>query len=259
MPPWSARHNALRNDRARCDLVASANYDYMTLHGGEQYREWLATLPEYAHTHFTGHYMERNVLAHIRTKVRTSLCGARVLFIEELQSDWHQALARKQSRGIIPHAPFKKEWPALAMKLMVMHAASQNLDGIAWADGKVHEMRYDKSLPPLRRLYDKTMINFINTLAKPWDSQVEHGQFHTRSPWLHAVRRDNVWRVEGGKGKFSTRARYTKDEAMRLIERHSKAVTLSLPMLLFNDDMREHINTHGLPLFGAKTDFSSKG
>jgi len=249
----AARSNALRNNRARCDLVASANYDYMTLHGGEQYREWLVTLPEFAQTHFTGHYMERNVLVHIRTKIRTSKCGARVLFIEELQSDWHQALARKQSRGIIPRAPYKKEWPALALKLMIMHAAAENLDGIAWADGAVQELRYDRSLPPLRRLYDKTMPAMINALAKSWSLQIGHGEFDTRSPWLHAVRRADVWRVEGGTGKFATRARYTKDEAMRLIERHSKAVTLPLPMVLFSDAMREHINTHGLPLFGTKT------
>ncbi len=255
----AARHNALRNNRARCDLIASANYDYMTLFGGNQYREWLVTLPDYIHTHFTGHYMERNVLAHIRTKNRETQNGERVLFIEELQSDWHQALARRQARGVIPRAPFRKEWASLALKLMVMHAINEGLDGIAWADGTVQEMRYDRSLPPLRRLYDKTMVDFLNALAKPWDIRVGHGRFDTRSPWLHAVRRHNVWRVEGGKGKFSTRARYTKDEAMRLIERHSKAVTLSLPMLIFSDDMREHIRTKGLALFGSKTELSLKG
>ncbi|HEY9164278.1 MAG TPA: hypothetical protein VIN57_06675 [Magnetovibrio sp.] len=255
----AARRSALRNGRAHCDLIASANYDYMTLHGGEQYREWLVTLPEYGHTHFTGHYLERNVLVHIRTKVRTSQCGARVLFIEELQSDWHQARASKKAHGAVPRAPYRKDWPALALKLMTMHAMAQNLDGIAWTDGEVHEMRYDKALPPLRRLYDTAMVRFMDDLAKPWGMTVQRGQFATRSPWLHAVRRHDVWRVEGGKGKFSTRTRYTKDEAMRLIERHSKSVTLSLPMMLFNDGMREHIAEHGLPLFGAKTDLSVKG
>ena len=253
----AARQHAARHDRARCDLVASAHYDYMTLHGGAQYREWLVTLPDYPHTHFTGHYMDRNVLMHIRTKVRTAACGARVLFIEEIQSDWHQARARKQARGIIPRAPFKNEWPALALKLMLMHAADENLDGVAWADGAVHEQRYDKALPALCRLYDQSLVNATDALARPWGQGVTRGRFATRSPWLHAVRRGTRWRVEGGKGTFATRARYTKDEAMRLIERHSKAVTLSLPMVLFNDAWRAYITADGLPLFGTKPNTST--
>lgn len=42
-------------------------------------------------TAFTrGHFDEPNVLAHIRFNERTDADGKRVLFIEEIQSDWHQ-------------------------------------------------------------------------------------------------------------------------------------------------------------------------
>lgn len=254
-----AKSNALRNGRVRCDMVENARYDYMTLHGGTQYREWLVTLPEYAHTHFSGHYYERNILAHIRTKIRETQNGERVLFVEELQSDWHQALARRAARGIIPRAPFRNDWAALAMKLMLLHVVAEDLDGIAWANGKIHELRYDKPLPPLRRLYDKTIPDAFNRLMKPWGVKVGHGVFDTRSPWLCAVRDRDVWRVEGGGGKFSTRARYTKYEAMRVVQRHSKAVSMTLPMVLINDDIRVHIATHGLPLFGGKIFMPSEG
>ena len=37
----------------------------------------------------TGHYDEPNILAHVRFNTRRSPTGERVLFIEELQSDWH--------------------------------------------------------------------------------------------------------------------------------------------------------------------------
>jgi hypothetical protein len=37
----------------------------------------------------TGHYDEPNILAHVRFNTRKSPTGERVLFIEELQSDWH--------------------------------------------------------------------------------------------------------------------------------------------------------------------------
>jgi DNA-binding ferritin-like protein (Dps family) len=38
----------------------------------------------------SGHYDEPNVLAHIRLNDRTGPNGERILFIEEIQSDWHQ-------------------------------------------------------------------------------------------------------------------------------------------------------------------------
>ena len=38
----------------------------------------------------SGHFDEPNVLAHIRFNERTDADGKRVLFIEEIQSDWHQ-------------------------------------------------------------------------------------------------------------------------------------------------------------------------
>lgn len=38
----------------------------------------------------SGHFDELNVLAHLRFNERTDVDGKRVLFIEEIQSDWHQ-------------------------------------------------------------------------------------------------------------------------------------------------------------------------
>jgi DNA-binding ferritin-like protein (Dps family) len=45
-----------------------------------------------------GHYDESNVLAHIRLNDRTGPNGERILFIEEIQSDWHQ---KGRARGYI--------------------------------------------------------------------------------------------------------------------------------------------------------------
>ena len=74
------------------------------LPGGENYRELLLTLPEKdsldrSKTNFTGsstanfrssHFDEPNVLAHVRFNERTDAEGKKVLFVEEVQSDWHQ-------------------------------------------------------------------------------------------------------------------------------------------------------------------------
>lgn len=246
----AADAHALQSHRLRPTPGYSKTYEYMTLHGGEAYREWLVTLPEYHRSHFTAHYHERNILLHIRTKIRTSRDGSRVLFIEELQSDWQQAVARHGLQSGIPPAPFRKEWAALALKLMLMHVVQSGLDGIAWSDAAVHALRYDRSMGPLTRLYDEEIPRVLNRLARPWQASVGRAEFETRHPWLHAARCNACWKVEGGAGKFSTRPRYDKQQALQIIERHSKALTLELPLLRLPEAMKRHIATHGLPLFG---------
>jgi hypothetical protein len=102
-----------------------------TLPGGENYRELLLTLPEkkksfeqisqekfgkpYESTnrqeqmevinsknttnYKSSHYEEPDILAHIRFNERTDKDGNRVMFIEELQSDWHQEGRKKGYAG----------------------------------------------------------------------------------------------------------------------------------------------------------------
>ena len=246
----SADAHARESHRYRPKFGYSTTYEYMSLQGGEEYREWLVTLPDYHRSHFNAHYDERNVLLHIRTKIRETEQGARVLFIEELQSDWQQAVARYgTSCGIAP-APFRKEWASLALKLMLIHTAKLDLDGIAWTDSQVHTLRYDREMGSLQQLYDHELPHLLTRIARPWKLQVESGEFKTRSPWLHAARCNDCWKVEGGQGKFATRPRYDKQQAVALIERHSKALTLTLPMMRLPIEMKQHILQNGLPLFG---------
>lgn len=90
-------------------------FDTYTLPGGTNYREVLLTLPSRADTtpdangfsdareeakdFRSGHWEQRNVLAHIRLNDRTDADGKRVLFVEEIQSDFGQAF-RKQRDAI---------------------------------------------------------------------------------------------------------------------------------------------------------------
>lgn len=116
-----------------------SKYDQYVLPGGENYRELLLTLPEvktskpyeqWLKENFTGidnaearrvyavqqepgknysssHWEEANILAHIRFNERTDADGKKVLFIEELQSDWAQEGKRKGFA--VP--PEKTPWP----------------------------------------------------------------------------------------------------------------------------------------------------
>ncbi|MCG3177013.1 MAG: hypothetical protein MOGMAGMI_01977 [Candidatus Omnitrophica bacterium] len=86
-------------ERARKAFVQEANKDEPeherhTEPGGTNYQELLLTLvdPDGGDI-FSGpgaHFKEANILVHVRMKDRVDADGNKVLFLEEVQSDWHQ-------------------------------------------------------------------------------------------------------------------------------------------------------------------------
>lgn len=131
------------------------------LDGGENYREVLLTLPEKLHEGKTAqqrynelvalgnpefearqiveetwpsfrssHFDEPNIIAHVRMNDRTTADGKRVLFLEEVQSDWHQQGREKGYAG----APLK-----IGDKV-------QYKSGQQWNEEYVHEIRADGSV-----------------------------------------------------------------------------------------------------------------
>lgn len=52
-----------------------------------------------AATYSSGHWSEPNIVAHVRFNERTDADGKRVLFVEEIQSDWHQAGRKRGYKG----------------------------------------------------------------------------------------------------------------------------------------------------------------
>lgn len=112
----------------------------------------------------SGHFDEPNVLAHVRFNDRISPDGKKTLFLEELQSDWHQK-GRKEgyigrtpeeresqiaanggvTPNAVPDAPFKSTWHELAMKRMLRYAAENGYDQLAWTTGEQQAARYDLS------------------------------------------------------------------------------------------------------------------
>jgi predicted GNAT family acetyltransferase len=110
------------------------------------------------------HYDEPNILAHVRFNERTDAEGNKVLFLEEVQSDW--ALEGRKSGydkvrpGIIdpftgepfeakfagvPDMPFKENWYQVALKRMLRYASENGFDKVAWVTGKQTADRYDLS------------------------------------------------------------------------------------------------------------------
>jgi hypothetical protein len=84
-----ARERFARSEENGGDREQEPQHAQWTLPGGRNYRELLIRLPgpkQFEHQHFE----EPNVLAHVRFNERTDAEGHRTLFIEEVQSDWHQ-------------------------------------------------------------------------------------------------------------------------------------------------------------------------
>lgn len=160
-------------------LSAKGNWAQYRLTGGENYREWLVTLPYYPRTYFSSHYAHRNVLLHVRSDIRESADGEKVLFLQEVQSDWAQQ-ARRQLQGVgefdreIPTPPWLQEWPALALKLMLLHAAERGCDALAWTTGEEQVARYGGlGERGLLGLYDRSLPKEANRIMKPFGAKTE--------------------------------------------------------------------------------------
>ena len=154
--------------------VALGRWGHIAWTGGEDYREWLITLPYFPTSYFSSHFSVRNIIAHVRCDVREGADGERVLLLQEVQSDWAQSVRRSISAGDMtaddPECPpFWKEWPALAMKLVLLHAAHQGLDAVAWTRGAHQLFRY-KGLGAtgLIELYDRTLPRDVDRMLKPF-------------------------------------------------------------------------------------------
>jgi hypothetical protein len=87
------------------------------------------------------HWDEENVLVFTRVDDR-AIDDKKTLFIEELQSDWHQEGRKKGYGKKIPNAPFKKNWAELGLKRMIQEAVVNDYDKIAWTTGRQQAKRY---------------------------------------------------------------------------------------------------------------------
>lgn len=135
-PSLRNSYEAFKNNASQ--KVGAAKFGQYTLPGGENYREILLTMPtkttklraeadriskltnptpeeieifkeanrlgdqEYRSTHFPD---QRNILAHLRVNDRVDADGKKMLLIEEVQSDWHQAGREKGYKGQLTSLP----------------------------------------------------------------------------------------------------------------------------------------------------------
>lgn len=144
-----------------------------TLAGGEQYVECLVRLDRLPAIYLPQHFRLANVLIHIRCSLRETIDGKRVLFLDEVQSDWHADVERDRRAVrsgelkadlMTPDAPFRTDWPLLALKIMLWTAQQQQLDGMAWSSSEIQADRWGEDGPPLL-LYQKLLPKAAGQIA----------------------------------------------------------------------------------------------
>jgi hypothetical protein len=155
-------------------LLASERWVDWSWTGGEEYREWLITLPCYPGNYFSDHFSARNILAHVRCDLREGADGEKILMLHEVQSDWMQEVRRTiqefgNDADFDDRSPFLHEWPALTLKLMLLHAALLGVDALGWTRG-VHQVHRYRGLGKegLKELYDRTLPREAKRMLKPF-------------------------------------------------------------------------------------------
>lgn len=92
----------------------------------------------------SSHWSEPNVLAHYRLNDRTDADGKRVLFIEEIQSDWHQA-GRKKGYGPERTTTVEREVSSLPKSEQQVFAGSKTVYEVLGSDGRRLYIGRDKA------------------------------------------------------------------------------------------------------------------
>jgi hypothetical protein len=235
-------HAALRMQRQFTRSAKARHtprWERFSLQGLGAYSELLVTLPAWpgsfsSRVHFPGVH---NLLVHLRTNVCDAHDGRRVLFLDEVQSDWHAMLATKEQADDhdegAPHqgVPFARDWPLLAMKFALWWAARQGLAGVAWSTPELHLRRWHGHNPPTE-VYRRALPEAAAKLARVLPLEVSTAGLLRRRVRLAAGQR---WQVLSKVGipvcrSFDTRAQ--ADQFADLTDAHRRH---ELPVLWMTD------------------------
>jgi len=149
------------------------------------YRELLLRLPPVkdreAFTKYS-HWREPDTLAHARITLRGD-----VLFIDEIQSDWHQGLAGRKLIGKEripaqqfpggpgrnePPVPFAQDWERLALKYLLAYAAQTDVKAVALTDAATIAPIVKGDTESLSGFYDARLLNVFSALVKRFGGEV---------------------------------------------------------------------------------------
>jgi hypothetical protein len=156
--------------------------------GGDNYREFLIKYNNPKVQFDESHFDEENVIAHFRTKDRTTSDGKKVFYIEEIQSDWGQTYRKEQSympniqdtsleeyeRRVLdntaPPAPFitdTDKWTQLTLKRILSKAVDEGYDFVSITPGKAQMDRWNDE--GVAKFYDEIVPKNAEKIVKKLD------------------------------------------------------------------------------------------
>ena len=216
---------------------AMPKWERFSLPGGDGYQEILLQLDDWPGNYQSRHYRTRNVLVHLRTGVRQTQDGRRVLFLDEIQSDWHADLhaevkpeSRKRRDTPPPDAPFRKEWPLLSMKLMLWWAQRSGVDGLAWSTAELQLTRWLGYGPP-ETLYRSVIPDAAHTLAKSLGLPLESTQMSVRTNSRRVELGEQGWIVRGSNGCQITKTFRSRHHAESFADQTGSFLVVQVPVI----------------------------
>ena len=159
------------------------------LPGGENYREFVLTMPEQIEPyepdqiHFT---TEGGGTAIVWARFDERDSGS-TLHVAEIQSKRHQDGRGRGYRNKdetdaplsadVPYAPYKNSnaWSMLMFKRILRYAVENSYERITWDTGETQAERYgldEAGRRGMKAFYDEQLVNSVNKLVRRWDSQV---------------------------------------------------------------------------------------
>jgi hypothetical protein len=242
------------------------HFTRFSLPGGDNYTEWLMTAPNLSMQYWGEHFDLPNIVAHVRTTERSSLQGPRLLLMEEIQSDWNQALREVELNGEIlddtddeedlpPDNPFRYHWVDAALRMMLLLAANRGFKAIAWLPGRIHAERFPwANAAGLSGFYDELLPKTVSKLGQSWGATITEVSIPTQTRNFvirEAKGRNGYLVVEKANNReiehcFSSI--HEADEYRLMLE---TPITEQVPALLISDAMREDLIANGLPCLGA--------
>lgn len=232
-----------------------AQWERYSLPGGERYQEILLQLDDWPGNYQPRHYRTRNVLVHVRSGIRHTSDGRRVLFLDEVQSDWHADLhaeakpdSRRRRETPSPDAPFRREWPLLAMKVMTWWAQRTGVDGLAWSTAALQADRWRGYGPP-ESLYRSVLPDAARSLAATLGASFDRTRLSVRARSRSVDLGKSGWTVRNREGVAITRPFRTREQAEYFADQTGEFVKVDVPVLWIGD-----IPTiRAIPLYGVAT------
>jgi len=232
-----------------------SKWERFSLPGGDGYREILVQLDDWPENYQPRHYRTRNVLVHIRTSIRKTQDGRRVLFLDEVQSDWHADLhtkakadPQKPQETPPPDAPFRKEWPLLSLKLMVWWAQRLGLHGVAWSTAELQLARWRGYGPP-ETLYRSVLPEAARALATTLGLAHDVTSLSVRTYSRRVDLGNQGWEVRGRDGVSITKPFRTRAQAESFADQTGAFVTIEVPVIW----IKGMAPIRSIPLYGTGT------